>query len=619
MTDARPRRPPQPAETRPARGADPSARRRSTPPQYPLALTSADEARRVADGPGLPARRLSAAPPGPARRAAAGGRRRLHRRGQVDPGQQPGPGPGQRGRRAAARPPASPVLVCNPADTRLVPPGRPAARADPHHRRRAPTRAPCSWSRRPRSTPGLAFLDAPDIDSVVDANRQLAAQLLAAADLWLFVTTAARYADAVPWELLRTARLRGTVIALVLDRVPPEAADEVARAPAARCWPRNDLAAAPLFVLPETDVDGQGLLPERVIAPLRDWFARLAADADARAAVVRQTLDGALAALGPAVDGLADAADDQAAAADALRERVRGAYRAAARDGRARAARRPAAARRGARPLAGVRRHRRVLPRAGGADRAAARPDRRRGHRPPGARHGAAARRSSRSSSRCCAGSRRTPPSRRTPAGRPTRPERRCSSRRCSRPSRRPRRARRPAGPRLAARGARPGPRRGRRQAVRGAHRRVRGQRHRPGRDDRRVRLHRVHPDRPGDRGRRRHHGRRAEGARGDLRRPGDPHASPPRPGRTCSTGSTTLLDEEAARYFARIEAVGVDADPGGELRASAEAVSVARTQAQLTSGDRLALPDERPPVRAEGPLSLPAEGPRGIAGPASS
>ena len=79
------------------------------------------------------------------------------------------------------------------------------------------------------------------------------------------------------------------------------------------------------------------------------------------------------------------------------------------------------------------------------------------------------------------------------------------------------------------------------------------------------------------------------------------------------------LLDEEAARYFARIEAVGVDADPGGELRASAEAVSVARTQAQLTSGDRLALPDERPPVRAEGPLSLPAEGPRGIAGPASS
>src|SRR6185312_4018983 len=53
----------------------------------------------------------------------------------------------------------------------------------------------------PALTPGLALLDAPDIDSVVDANRALATQLLAAADLWLFVTTASRYADAVPWEL----------------------------------------------------------------------------------------------------------------------------------------------------------------------------------------------------------------------------------------------------------------------------------------------------------------------------------------------------------------------------------------------------------------------------------
>ncbi|UJH70698.1 dynamin family protein [Ornithinimicrobium sp. INDO-MA30-4] len=52
---------------------------------------------------------------------------------------------------------------------------------------------------------GLALLDAPDIDSVVQTNRSLSRQLLSAADLWLFVTTAARYADAVPWDLLRQA------------------------------------------------------------------------------------------------------------------------------------------------------------------------------------------------------------------------------------------------------------------------------------------------------------------------------------------------------------------------------------------------------------------------------
>ncbi|MDN5761107.1 MAG: dynamin family protein, partial [Microlunatus sp.] len=74
---------------------------------------------------------------------------------------------------------------------------------------------------------GLAILDAPDIDSVVAENRTLATQLLAAADLWLFVTSAARYADAVPWEFLRAAADRSAAVAVVLDRVPPRAMAEV--------------------------------------------------------------------------------------------------------------------------------------------------------------------------------------------------------------------------------------------------------------------------------------------------------------------------------------------------------------------------------------------------------
>ena len=40
-----------------------------------------------------------------------------------------------------------------------------------------------------------------------------------------------------------------------------------------------------------------------MIEPLHDWFGQLAADVNARTAVVRQTLDGALSALRPAVDG----------------------------------------------------------------------------------------------------------------------------------------------------------------------------------------------------------------------------------------------------------------------------------------------------------------------------
>ncbi|MEZ5374437.1 MAG: hypothetical protein R2704_17270 [Microthrixaceae bacterium] len=74
---------------------------------------------------------------------------------------------------------------------------------------------------------GLAVLDAPDIDSVVDENRRLAETLLEAADLWVFVTTAARYADAVPWRFLRDAADRGVVLALVINRIPPGATTEV--------------------------------------------------------------------------------------------------------------------------------------------------------------------------------------------------------------------------------------------------------------------------------------------------------------------------------------------------------------------------------------------------------
>ncbi|WP_406073994.1 ABC transporter [Micromonospora sp. NBC_01638] len=223
----------------------------------------------------------------------------------------------------------SPVLVCNPSDSAWF---RQGDLLPGLTRTTEPSEDPRALHlvTAPALPAGLAFLDAPDIDSVVDANRALATQLLAAADLWLFVTTAARYADAVPWELLRSARARGAVIAMVLDRVPAEATDEIA-AHLAEMLAEQDLGRAPLFVLPETWVDGQGLLPEGVTASLADWFGRLAADSDARAAVVRQTLDGALAALHPAVEELADAADEQVVAADGLDERVRTAYRGAER------------------------------------------------------------------------------------------------------------------------------------------------------------------------------------------------------------------------------------------------------------------------------------------------
>jgi hypothetical protein len=177
----------------------------------------------------------------------------------------------------------------------------------------------------PALAPGLALLDAPDIDSVVDENRRLATQLLAAADLWLFVTTAARYADAVPWGVLRTARDRGTVLALVLDRVPPGADEEVATHLREMLVAR-DLTAVDLFILPEVHLQGSGLIPEPLVASLRDYLTTLANDAAARSDVIRTTLDGAIRSLVRDVDALAVAAGEQARAWNQLDEAVTKAY-----------------------------------------------------------------------------------------------------------------------------------------------------------------------------------------------------------------------------------------------------------------------------------------------------
>ncbi len=176
---------------------------------------------------------------------------------------------------------------------------------------------------------GLALLDAPDIDSVVIENRQLAVQLLAAADLWLFVTTAARYADAVPWDLLSAAVDRSAVIAVVLNRVPAGAEDEV-RHHLASMLSQHGLGAAPLFVIGETKVDDDGMLPPGHAAAVSTWLGELASDAAARAEVVRRTLDGAVTGIVRGSPPLAVSADEQYRAARSLRKAAEVPYAEAA-------------------------------------------------------------------------------------------------------------------------------------------------------------------------------------------------------------------------------------------------------------------------------------------------
>ncbi|MBD5787221.1 GTPase domain-containing protein [Cellulosimicrobium terreum] len=174
---------------------------------------------------------------------------------------------------------------------------------------------------------GLALVDAPDVDSVETANRELAAQLLAAADLWLFVTTAARYADAVPWDLLHRAVERRTQVAMVLDRVDPGA--EAVADDLRRMMDGNGLGTAPLFSIGEAPLV-DGLLPEHAVGTLSAWLSDLGGDAGARERVATATRDGAIDDLVRRAVHVAAAADEQAASDARLRDLVARAYADAA-------------------------------------------------------------------------------------------------------------------------------------------------------------------------------------------------------------------------------------------------------------------------------------------------
>ena len=118
------------------------------------------------------------------------GFRRPHRRRQVDP-----PQLGHRGSPCAGR----------PASTDHQGPIGPLLRGEggrlPAHRR-------CRLRRRDRPRPileELILVDTPDIDSTSVEHRAMAETMIDNADIVVYVSSALRYADLVPWEVLRRA------------------------------------------------------------------------------------------------------------------------------------------------------------------------------------------------------------------------------------------------------------------------------------------------------------------------------------------------------------------------------------------------------------------------------
>jgi len=171
---------------------------------------------------------------------------------------------------------------------------------------------------------GVAVLDTPDIDSVVQAHRDFANQFLDASDLWLFVTTARRYADAAVWEMLKDARDRGAALAIALSRVPPPSVPQLA-AHFDAMLDANGLRDVRRFIIPETVItDDQ--LPAEVAKPIEEYLADAARREDRRVAVLTQTMSGVLDTFRDRVPALADQAMAQLAAVQELRGGVEAAY-----------------------------------------------------------------------------------------------------------------------------------------------------------------------------------------------------------------------------------------------------------------------------------------------------
>ena len=220
------------------------------------------------------ARRLPDAAAQPHRRTVAVRRRRVDRRRQVHPGQQPGPGAGEPGRRAAAD---------HPGPAAGLPPGRrpglrragAAARAGPRprpgraERCRSSTRRcshpgwPCStrptstrWSPPTAPWPGSS---SPPATCGCSSRRPPATPTPCPGGCCGTPASGARR-----WRSCSTG-------------CRPVARDEIAGDFAAMLA-AEDLGDAALFVLTETVLDRHGLLPELDVAPIKRWLDTVARD-----------------------------------------------------------------------------------------------------------------------------------------------------------------------------------------------------------------------------------------------------------------------------------------------------------------------------------------------------
>lgn len=172
----------------------------------------------------------------------------------------------------------------------------------------------------------VVVVDAPDFDSIEADNRVLARRLLEAADLIIFVTTDTRYADEVPWSIMARARQRGVPMLSVVNRLPSTVSDREAVLDDYRRL-LGESGMGGLEPGESTLVVGVGLgafdaeiaaLSASEITPVRAVLERLVEDDEQRRALIRQSLEAALADLPRMIDGIVTELESETATRNEL-------------------------------------------------------------------------------------------------------------------------------------------------------------------------------------------------------------------------------------------------------------------------------------------------------------
>jgi hypothetical protein len=161
----------------------------------------------------------------------------------------------------------------------------------------------------------------------VQAHHEFAYQFLDASDLWLFMTSASRYADGPVWEVLQHARERKASLGVVLSRVPQTYRAELTGHFNAMLN-ANGIAAENRFVIEQTPLI-DGMLPADAYQPVRDWLTATATQADRRVAVLSQTMSGVLDTFKTRVPAMAAHVEAQVVLRAELRRAAETAYQGA--------------------------------------------------------------------------------------------------------------------------------------------------------------------------------------------------------------------------------------------------------------------------------------------------